>query len=116
MVRQSAYSVRRWNAKLALEVLEEFEDSGLSMAAFARLHRLCPQRIRWWRTQLHGPKHAAERDEPVQSFVELVLAPSPPAGDPQKLCIRCPTGHTIELVGPDAERALDILLRTLGGL
>lgn len=115
-MRQSVYSSRRWNSDLAFEVLEELDESGLSMAAFARLHHLCPQRIRWWRTQFQGPKEAVEPGEAVQSFVELVPAPSPAAGAPQKLCIHCPTGHTIELVGADAARGLDLILRTLGGL
>jgi hypothetical protein len=113
---QSVLSVQRWNAEQASVVLEEFDRSGLSLAGFARLHGLCPQRIRRWRTLLWGPEERLVPREASGAFVELVAQPLPEAVESPRLSIRCPTGHIIELTGVDAARGLDLLLRTFGGV
>lgn len=113
---QSVLSVQRWNAEQASVVLEEFDRSGLSLAGFARLHGVCPQRLRRWRSVLWGPEEHLVPGKASGSFVEIVAHPPPEAVELPRLSVRCPTGHIIELTGIEATRGLDMLLRTFGGL
>jgi hypothetical protein len=43
---------KRWNTKIAREVLDELAASGMSLAAFARSRGVNFQRLFWWRKRL----------------------------------------------------------------
>jgi len=97
-------------------VLEEFDRSGLGLAGFPRLHGLCPQRIRTWRTLLWGPAERRLPREASGAFAERVAQPLPEAVESPRLSNRCPTGQIIEPTGADTARGLDLLLCTFEGV
>ncbi|QRK10889.1 transposase [Archangium violaceum] len=60
-----------WSESEARAVLEAYEESGLSVAEFARRHGLGPQRLRWWK------KRRREEASPERSFVPVHVAAPP---------------------------------------
>jgi transposase-like protein len=105
----------RWNSEYARTVLDDLDDSGLTLSEFGRQRGIDTQRIRFWRKQLsHRPSPGGPR------LVELVVARSPAAVLPACLVtpvrVQCPTGHVLEIADLPAEQALLAILRALQGL
>jgi transposase-like protein len=63
-----------WSESEAQAVLEAYEESGLTVAEFARLNGLGPQRLRWWK------KKRAEEAGEAPSFVPVHIAAPPSRG------------------------------------
>jgi hypothetical protein len=63
----TSVSRRRWTSADARIVLTAFEDSGLSVVAFAEREGLDPQRVYFWKRRLE----AASADAPL-AFVEVM--------------------------------------------
>jgi transposase-like protein len=59
-----------WKREDATRVLQDWADSGESMAAFARRHRLGLHRLQWWRGQL---KQAGSAEPLAQRLVPAVV-------------------------------------------
>jgi transposase-like protein len=53
-------SKKRWSASEARAAIAAWQQSGQSMAAFARQHGFDPQRLGWWRRRLGGSKTPVE--------------------------------------------------------
>lgn len=89
---------RTWTEREARMVLSKAADSGLSLAAFARKHGLCAQRLYWWRDRVGRP--SAARLVPV-----TVLSP-PAVRDVGAACttveVRTPSGFVVR-VPPGAD-------------
>ena len=78
---------KRWTKDQARSILRDHVQSGLSIAAFARLRGVHPERVR--RLQA---RHRVESAAHAPRLVELV----PPAlPERVRLQIHCPSGHTI---------------------
>lgn len=60
---------KRWTASEARKVLAEWQQSGESMAAFARRQGLVVQRLKWWQRRL------AKAAPPVE-LVPMVMRPA----------------------------------------
>lgn len=71
--RPQLSAAKRWRPADAQEVLAKWEQSGLTLTAFAQSHGLDPARLSRWRSRLAGPDEAAVRFHPVK-----VLSPSGP--------------------------------------
>lgn len=63
-----------WKREDAMRVLQDWADSGESMAAFARRHRLGLHRLQWWRGQL---KQAGSAEPMAQRLVPAVVRRAP---------------------------------------
>ena len=75
------------------QLLDDWQASGLSMAAYARQHGIGAHRIKYWRT------YYAE-DKPASAFVPVVAVSSPqPQADASaaRLTITCGAGVRIEV-------------------
>jgi len=101
----SAASRIRWTRQQASEVLADLEESGLSVAEYARRTGLHPVRLRRWRSELR--KDAVH---PGLHLVELVARREDSAGRVQ---IRCPSGHVLEVHGVDVVDGLRAALTAL---
>ena len=65
--RTGSQSQQRWSESEAEEVLALLEESGQSVATFAREQGLTPQRLYWWRNRLGRGTHQTHVDLiPVQ--------------------------------------------------
>jgi hypothetical protein len=69
--RNAARAVGRWTEREARAVLEAWQRSGKSGAAFARQQGIDPQRLFWWRERLGLPRD--ERARPGNAFVPVVV-------------------------------------------
>jgi len=78
---------RRWSVKDAQQVLDQLEESGLSVKEFAANEGLDPHRLYRWRTQLRGERR--ERAE----FVEVVPEAALRAG----MEVVSPSGHVVRV-------------------
>ena len=116
---------RPWTTNEGRRVIEAWETSGLTVAAFARKTELKAKRVYWWREQLGA--NAAEasaievRREPpaAPAFVPVVVraAPAmqpPGVGVPVTVCTR--GGLRVEVATLDAASAAWVtsLVRSLG--
>jgi transposase-like protein len=63
--RAGSQSQPRWSESEAEEILALLDESGQSVAAFAREQGLTPQRLYWWRNRLG-------RGSPAETDVDLV--------------------------------------------
>lgn len=106
---------KRWSAEDAALVLDAFSRSGLGLTAFARRHGLCVQRLRRWRSRLAPDGRPAEDAGVALRLVELVPQVTVPLETPAvgRVLVRCPTGHTIELLDLNADQGLTLALRAL---
>ncbi len=95
----------RWTRAQAREVLVEHEESGLSVAEFARRRGLHPARIRRWRSVFRE-----EAAHPGLRLVELVARREAPVG---RVLLHAPTGHTLEVQGADLADGLRAALTAL---
>jgi transposase-like protein len=89
---------QRWTTKDARRALAACDDSGLSVAAFAREHGVKQQRLSWWRKRLGewdrlGP--AAGGTSPVQFVPAVVQVSRVAAGG--TIAIRVLDGVTVEI-------------------
>ena len=96
----------RWTPVQARKMMKEFEESGLSMAEFARRGGFQAERLRRWRLRLEPSKA-----EPVPRLVELVSRAAPTVGG---LRVRCPSGHLIEVDGVELAEGLSAVLSAIG--
>src|SRR3954469_20747225 len=65
------------------QLLERWQDSGLSVRVFCRRHRLAePTFYAWRRTLAQLPSPGAADDEPL-TFIPLVVRPDAPPAPPQ---------------------------------
>lgn len=69
--RPQPSAAKRWRAADAREVLAKWEQSGLTLTAFAQADGLDPARLSRWRSRLAGSEEPAVRFHPVK-----VLSPS----------------------------------------
>jgi transposase-like protein len=53
-----ANQAKRWTEAKARQLIEEWEESGESLAGFARERGLHPQRLAWWRKRLRPSEWA----------------------------------------------------------
>ncbi|HIE56093.1 MAG TPA: hypothetical protein EYP90_13105 [Chromatiaceae bacterium] len=97
---KKARTGKHWKRREAVAVLERLNDSGMTVAGFAREYQLKEKRLRYWRKQLehHGAR------QPVQpEFVALQVV------EPHA------EGLTMEAVPPQTEHqeppALEVVLR-----
>jgi hypothetical protein len=95
----------RWTATHARKIIDELDASGQSIAEFARLRNLDPERLRRWRVRL-----APNSPEQSVRLVELVAHGSSPRSE---IRVHCPTGHVIEVVGMELSATLDAIVTTL---
>lgn len=63
-----------WKREDATRVLQDWADSGESMAAFARRHRLGLHRLQWWRGQL---KQTGSAETTARRLVPAVVRRAP---------------------------------------
>jgi hypothetical protein len=84
----------RWNREVAARLLDEANQSGLSLAAFARSRGLDVTRRRNWRAPF-------ARENTAPRLVELV--PQDTAygarGGAAAVRVHCPSGHVVEVEG-----------------
>ncbi len=106
---------KRWTEEGAALVLDTFSRSGLGLTAFARRHGLCVQRLRRWRSRLALDGRPAEPAGSALRLVELVPQAAAPLATPAvgRVLVRCPSGHTIELLDINADQGLALALRAL---
>ncbi len=69
MAKHTAAVTKNWTHDQAREVLETWEKSGQSAAAFARSIGVVPQRLFWWRQRLGRPGPTG----PSPGFVPIVV-------------------------------------------
>ena len=101
---------KRWTEDEAKAVLDEWKQSGLSGAEFARQHDLVPQRLYWWRERL-GESESA-------TFLPVVLRPEAAlTALGSRVLITSRGGVRIEVSECDAKTAAWVatLLRSLDG-
>jgi hypothetical protein len=79
-----------WTESDARQVLDEWRQSGQTIAAFARDRRVSAPRLYWWRRRL--PKASA-----VAPSLSLVPAKIVMRTDAASIVIRLPSGITIEM-------------------
>jgi transposase-like protein len=103
---------KRWTPTDAARVIEALDRSGLCIAAFAKEHGLCAERLRRWRMRLHAPESSVA-PSPSGQIIELVPVAAPALPPVGRVVIRCPSGHVIDLVDVDMERGLAAVLRSL---
>ena len=85
---------RRWNARIARKALAEWERSGLSGSAFARVNGLNAQRLFWWRKQL---------DAEAASVAPLTFIPAAAtAVATTRVLVRLPGGVEVEATEAEA--------------
>lgn len=106
----------RWTEGDARLVLGDLERSGLELKAFARTRGLSAQRIRVWQGRLavQSSTPAPPASGSDLRMVELMPAVTPitvPVSG--RLHLRCPSGHTIELIDVDPARGLAVILAAL---
>jgi len=99
---------KRWTRADARVVVDELEASGLSIAAFAEQRTLSYERLRKWRSRF---RHEASTTGP--RLVELIARKPERVGG---LCVRCPSGHSVELVNVELASGLKLVLTTIAGL
>jgi transposase-like protein len=102
-----------WSESEAQEVLEAYEESGLTVAEFARLHGLGPQRLRGWK------KRRAEEVSPAAAFVPVHVA-APPSREAREVApgtasmeVVLARGRRIRVEPGFEEEALARLVRAL---
>ena len=88
----------RWTRAQALEIVDELEASGQSMADFGRERGLNPERIRKWRTRFRR-----EATEASPRIVELVARREAPGA---RVWVHCPSGHRVEVVDVELSAGL----------
>lgn len=89
---------QRWTPKDARRVLAACDGSGLSVAAFAREHRLNGQRLSWWRKRLgewDGSALVAASTPPVRFVPAMVQGSRVATGG--MIAIRLPDGVMVEI-------------------
>ncbi len=97
----------RWDLEYAAHIHRILDDSGLSLAEFARRHGLAEKRLRWWRGQLRQRLPAETPD-----VIELVPTRSTVAL-PTGLRIHCPSGHIVEMASLEEACGLALVLRAI---
>ncbi|HEU4411696.1 MAG TPA: hypothetical protein VFS43_41015 [Polyangiaceae bacterium] len=85
----------RWTEARARAVLDAWERSGLTLAAFARQRGLGPQRLAWWRKRLAETSHGTS-PSPV-SLVPVTLRPAPAIALGAPVAITARDGVRIEV-------------------
>ena len=83
----SKRSQRRWTRQHAKAVLAAWHESGLSMSAYAREHRLNGQRLSWWRKRLGD----GQKNDAAIAFIPGLI--KEPTGG---IVVRLPGGIEIE--------------------
>lgn len=83
----SELRAKRWNAKIAREVLDELAASGMSLAAFARSRGVNFQRLFWWRKRLGKTRSAKS-----VTFIPATIVRGP------AITLRLPGGIAVEAV------------------
>jgi transposase-like protein len=78
-----------WTPDDARRVLNEWRRSGETLAAFARRHRLTPERLYWWRKRF-------DREPTNVTTLSLVPATVTPTEVSAPITIRLPNGIGIE--------------------
>jgi hypothetical protein len=99
-----------WSASEARGMLEEWEKSGKSCAAFARSVGVVPQRLFWWRKRLAGATSG-----PMPAFVPVVTTPDAGPTSDIALVVTTKGGTRIEVRDVDASTAawvVSVLERT----
>jgi hypothetical protein len=81
----SELRAKRWNAKIAREVLDELAASGMSLAAFARSRGVNFQRLFWWRKRLGQTRPAKS-----VTFIPATILSGP------SITLRLPGGIAVE--------------------
>ena len=66
-----------WTPEEARRVLDEAEQSGESLAAFARRHDLGPARLYWWRKRLAANSRTAAMATPTLALVPAMVVRGP---------------------------------------
>jgi len=97
----------RWDVDYAAHIHQQLDDSGLSLAEFARRHDFSEQRLRWWRSQLRLRANAGS-----SRVVELIPT-RPIGGMATGLRVHCPSGHIVEVTAIDQACALTEVLRAI---
>jgi hypothetical protein len=77
----------RWTEEVARRRLAEFEDSGMTLVAFAARLGVSTQRFVYWRERLGRAVQAAG-----PRFVELAVREPPPT---RAMEVRFPSGHVV---------------------
>jgi transposase-like protein len=88
---------QRWTTREARRVLAAVDDSGLSLAAFAREHDLREQRLSWWRKRLGEWGGRDPAAEGTCRFVPAVVQEDARASTSAQLAVRLPDGVVIEI-------------------
>lgn len=66
-----------WTPEDARRVLDEAEQSGEPLAAFARRHGVAPARLYWWKKRLATDRPAATAVTPTLSLVPAMVTREP---------------------------------------
>lgn len=99
---------KKWTKEEARAIAREVTASGLTVAEFARRRSLSYDRVRKCCARVKINATAA----PVR-MVELVAKPVATSG---QLCVHCPSGHRVELVGVDIQAGLLLVLAAIAGV
>lgn len=114
---------RRWTQKDARRVLDAYEASGESVAAFARKTGLTVQRLSWWRKRLkeeratEGSLNALSTDSSPPAFVPVTVRRAPRMSEPEApVVVHTDDGLRIEVRHLDGASAtwVAVLLRSIG--
>src|SRR5277367_6499633 len=102
-------SSRSWTEAEGRQVIEAWEASGESVAAFARSAGLVPQRVYWWRGRLGagGAKAGApaSREVSLSAFVPVTVRATPASTPGAAVTVCTREGLRIEVAEIDATSA-----------
>jgi len=103
MAKKPKSGERNWSEAEARRVLAAWEDSGLSMRAYAMRERLCPRRLYWWTKRLAAGERGRRGDEQAVRFVPgIVKVAVPRLKLGPAITVRVGASATMEIVDPKA--------------
>lgn len=95
-IRRNAWqSSSRWSEEEAAEAVEEWKNSGLGPAEFARRNGITAWRLYWWRRRLAG---TAAIEVSRSTFVPATIV----GADVARVSVRVSTDVVIEVEGAEA--------------
>ncbi len=104
--QQGRHHSRPWNAAEARRVVDEWKQSGVTIAEFARKRGLVPERLYLWRKRFE-----AEGSKPTRT---LTLVPATVVSTTAEVAFRLPNGVAIE-VGNASPAWVAAVVRELTG-
>ena len=111
--RAGSRSQQRWSESEAEEILALLEQSGQSVAAFAREQGLTPQRLYWWRNRLVGGGASRPSAEGPVDLVPVQITEEARASMEAVIVVRLRSGIVLEVPAAAPPRWAAALARAL---